>query len=225
MPVDLAALLLLACAKCTFPCTQGSRVRPASGIPCALWIQGAELIFKTRANSCRENADGRHCNDTEMLLATALMRPQPLRADTFERRFGDDPVAAVLLGEIERAVAALDQSGDRLAVAELRHADRHGNARQRLAGRTAGDVALANRATDALGDRARRGEIRAGQHRNQFLATIARRQIDLAQAIPQNFRHQAQHLVADAMTELVVETLEMIDIEQERSEEHTSELQ
>src|SRR5258708_31305386 len=36
MPVVPAALSLLACAKCTIFCTQGSRVRPASGIPCAL---------------------------------------------------------------------------------------------------------------------------------------------------------------------------------------------
>src|ERR1700745_808550 len=33
-----AALTLLACAKVHFLCTQGSRVRPASGIPCALLI-------------------------------------------------------------------------------------------------------------------------------------------------------------------------------------------
>jgi hypothetical protein len=36
-PVVPAALSLLACAKCTFLCTQGSRVRPASGVPCALF--------------------------------------------------------------------------------------------------------------------------------------------------------------------------------------------
>jgi len=35
-----AALSLLACAKCTFLCTQGSRVRPAPGIPCALIVEG-----------------------------------------------------------------------------------------------------------------------------------------------------------------------------------------
>src|SRR6185437_10499352 len=36
VPAVSAALSLLACAKCTFLCTQGSRVRPASGAPCAL---------------------------------------------------------------------------------------------------------------------------------------------------------------------------------------------
>jgi len=41
MPVFRRYLSLLACAKCTFLCTQGSRVRPASGIPCALLIERA----------------------------------------------------------------------------------------------------------------------------------------------------------------------------------------
>src|SRR5215470_6061344 len=41
MSVVPAALSLLACAKCTFLCTQGSRGRPASGIPCALFNERA----------------------------------------------------------------------------------------------------------------------------------------------------------------------------------------
>jgi len=35
-PAVSAALWFLACAECTLFCTQGSRVRPASGVPCAL---------------------------------------------------------------------------------------------------------------------------------------------------------------------------------------------
>src|ERR1700758_933831 len=38
-PVVSAALWFLACVKCTFLCTQGSRVRPASGTPCALYFE------------------------------------------------------------------------------------------------------------------------------------------------------------------------------------------
>jgi hypothetical protein len=49
VPVVPAALLMLACAKVHFFCTQGSRVRPASGIPCALSIEGADDRCKTRA--------------------------------------------------------------------------------------------------------------------------------------------------------------------------------
>src|SRR5689334_23702181 len=44
MPVFRRYLSLLACAKCTFLCTQGSRVRPASGIPCALSLRGRTLL-------------------------------------------------------------------------------------------------------------------------------------------------------------------------------------
>jgi len=44
-----AALLLLACAKCTYLCTQGSRVRPAPGIPRALLFSGAPCRCITRA--------------------------------------------------------------------------------------------------------------------------------------------------------------------------------
>ena len=39
VPAVPAALSLLACANVHFLCTQGSRVRPASGIPCALFVQ------------------------------------------------------------------------------------------------------------------------------------------------------------------------------------------
>jgi len=38
MPVVLAEPVLLACAKCTVLCTQGPRVRPASGVPRALCL-------------------------------------------------------------------------------------------------------------------------------------------------------------------------------------------
>jgi hypothetical protein len=38
--------VVLACAECTLFCTQGSRVRPASGIPCALFIEEGDVITK-----------------------------------------------------------------------------------------------------------------------------------------------------------------------------------
>src|SRR5689334_16259579 len=50
-PVVSAALLMLACAKCTFLCTQGSRVRPASGVPCALHLQEGHDRCIARASS------------------------------------------------------------------------------------------------------------------------------------------------------------------------------
>jgi len=50
VPVVSAALWFLACAKVHFFCTQGSRVRPASGIPCALFSRGPTLLQNSRAN-------------------------------------------------------------------------------------------------------------------------------------------------------------------------------
>src|SRR5690348_12411294 len=56
MSVVPAALTLLACAKCIFFCTQDLRVRPASGIPCALLVSGGMWWSKTRTHPRRENA-------------------------------------------------------------------------------------------------------------------------------------------------------------------------
>jgi hypothetical protein len=50
MPVFRRYLSLLACAKVHFFCTQGSRVQPASGIPCALSVPGASIDPRARAN-------------------------------------------------------------------------------------------------------------------------------------------------------------------------------
>ncbi|MGY4300538.1 hypothetical protein ACVWXN_008633 [Bradyrhizobium sp. i1.4.4] len=62
------------------------------------------------------------------------------------------------------------------------------------------------------------GEIGIRQHGNQLLAAIAGRQILLANFFAQHFRNQAQHLVADAMAEIVVEGLEVVDVEHQHAE-------
>src|SRR6185437_8434696 len=67
MPVDLAALLLLACAKVHFPCTQESRVRPAPGIPCALSDFEGDRRCITRTDFRRGNAEARHCERSEAI--------------------------------------------------------------------------------------------------------------------------------------------------------------
>ncbi len=54
VPVVSAALWFLACAMCTLLCTQGSRVRPASGIPCALLSRRANAPGIPRAFVPRE---------------------------------------------------------------------------------------------------------------------------------------------------------------------------
>ncbi len=48
VPGVSAALWFLACAMCTLFCTQGSRVRPASGAPCALRISEGHRFGITR---------------------------------------------------------------------------------------------------------------------------------------------------------------------------------
>src|SRR6185312_8308251 len=78
MPVDLAALLLLACAKVHFPCTQESRVRPAPGIPCALSDFEGDRRCITRTDFRRGNAEARQSRQ----LVSSLFDCRPaLRSD------------------------------------------------------------------------------------------------------------------------------------------------
>ena len=55
VPVVSAALSLLACAEVRLFCTQGSRVRPASGTPCALCFRGRLGFLQNPGRSCRGN--------------------------------------------------------------------------------------------------------------------------------------------------------------------------
>src|ERR1700751_3736 len=113
------------------------------------------------------------------------------RARPLELFFGDDPVAAVLLGKIERAIAAIDQVRDRLAELELADADRDRDAAEHLPGRAAAALGL-------------RGgpKTRPGQNDNNPLAAIAARQVDLPDALAERGCDEPQHLVTDGMTEI-----------------------
>jgi hypothetical protein len=55
---------------------------------------------------------------------------------------GNDPVASGSLGEIERAIASLDQIRHRLAELKLSNPDRDRDAGKNLPGRAAGDATL-----------------------------------------------------------------------------------
>ena len=92
---------------------------------------------------------------------------------------GDDQVAAGLLRLIERAIAAFDQVIHGFAELELTYANRHGNARQNLAGRAPCDLALGDGAANAFRRGGRCREVRAGKNGDQLFAAIARRKIDL----------------------------------------------
>src|SRR5215472_15439543 len=142
----------------------------------------------------------------------------PDRALRLEFILGDDKIASALLGLIERTVAALDEILHRLAGLKLADADRHGDARQCLAGGAAGNGALGKRTTDTFGRRRAGGKVRTGKNGDELLAAITGRKIVLAKAFAQGLRHQAQHLVADAVAEIVVEALEVVDVDQERAE-------
>ena len=60
-PVVSAALWFLACVKVHSFCTQGSRVRPASGIPCALFASSEGGDRKTRTCMSRERGRVTSC--------------------------------------------------------------------------------------------------------------------------------------------------------------------
>src|SRR4051794_11979735 len=135
-----------------------------------------------------------------------------------ELELGDDAVAAELLGQIERTVAAVDEISHRLAELELADADRHRDLRQDLAGGPPGELAVGDGASDPIGDGRAAFEIGLRHHGDQLLAAVARGKIVVADTFTQRFGHEAQHLIADAMAVIVVELLEVIDVDQENAE-------
>jgi hypothetical protein len=61
-------------------------------------------------------------------------------------------------------------------------------------------------------------EIGLRQHCDQLLATIACRKILVADPLAQCLGHQAQHLITDTVTVIVIELLEVIDVDQQDAE-------
>jgi hypothetical protein len=70
----------------------------------------------------------------------------------FETCLCDHAISPGSLGQIQRAVTALQQLSHRLPWSKLRDADRYRDARQNIAGGAAGDLTFGNRSTDAFGD-------------------------------------------------------------------------
>src|SRR5450631_172694 len=131
---------------------------------------------------------------------------------------GHDPVAAGSLGEIQRAIASLDQIRHRLAELKLSDPDGNRDAGKNLPGRAAGDATLRDCPADALGNHPATCEIGTREHGDEFFPAISSRQIDIPKPLPQHVRHQPKHLVADAVPKIVVERLEMIDVDQQDAE-------
>src|SRR6266849_7657139 len=110
---------------------------------------------------------------------------------------GHDPVASGSLGEIERAIAAIDQIRHRLAHLKLPDADGNRDAGKYLPGRAASDRTLRDGAAYALGNRRAGGEVGTRKHGDELFAAISRRQIDFSNPLPQDLCHQSKYLVAD----------------------------
>src|SRR6202035_737814 len=68
------------------------------------------------------------------------------------------------------------------------------------------------------GTRTGGGGAAPGQPANRFSPAISSRQIGFPKPVPQDVRHQPKHLVADAVPEIIVERLEMIDVDQQDAE-------
>src|SRR3546814_14577653 len=74
--------------------------------------------------------------------------------------------------------------------------------------------ARADEVAELFGDVARRFQVLAGQHDDELLAAIARREPKPVKEMLHALRDQPQHFVAQRMSPAVVEVLEMIDVEE-----------
>jgi Aminotransferase class I and II len=117
----------------------------------------------------------------------------------FQTCLRDDTISSGSLGQIQRAVTALQQLSHRFPRSKLRDADRHRDARQNIAGGAAGDLAFGNRPADAFGDGLASSQFCIRKDRDQFLAAVASRQVVLTDTIPQCLGHQPEHLIPDAV--------------------------
>ena len=115
-------------------------------------------------------------------IGAGELSPRPVLR--FEIVLGHDPVAAAFLGEIERAIAAIDQIRHRLAELKLSDADRHRDAGKHLAGRAAGDTALRDRAANTLGNRRSRWR----DQRREARRSVLPRRIEPGDRLPERVR-------------------------------------
>src|SRR5258708_36077770 len=157
-----------------------------------------------RARLCAADGEWRHGGTGELARQLAIQ---------FE--FARDAVAAGSFGEIERAVASLDQIRHRLARPKLSNPDRDRNARKNFPGRTPGDLTLRDRAANALGNHPAAFKVRAGKHGDQFFPAVPGRQISFPNAFLPYRCHQSKYLIAHTVSKIVVDCLELIDVDQQ----------
>ncbi len=143
---------------------------------------------------------------------------RPLRASGCASRQASgaaQAVAAVALGFVERLVDPSQQvvaafAGPQVGATE---ADRQ---LQRFAGVPV--VQFLHRLAQAFADHAGSLQRRAGQQDEEFLAAEAEHHVDIAQVVLDGFRHGLEGFVADGVTVVVVDPLEVVDIEHQHRE-------
>ena len=99
----------------------------------------------------RSVLDTPHARGMTALCEATTFAQLPRLALRLKVALGDHAIPAAFLGLVERAVAAVDQVFHGFAELKLADPDRHGDARQFLAGGAAGDLAVGKRRADPLG--------------------------------------------------------------------------
>ena len=79
-------------------------------------------------------------------------------------------------------------------------------------------VQFLHRLAQAFADHAGSLQRRAGQQDEEFLAAEAEHHVDIAQVVLDGFRHGLEGFVADGVTVVVVDPLEVVDIEHQHRE-------
>src|SRR5712675_2977127 len=196
-----------------------SRVGDAGGRPHRGKMRKMRCL-KSRLDAARPDAGGVQVQGMRARTKDDVKTKEPTSGAlgggvALDIAFGDGAVAAAMFSRIQGAVASFEQAGEGLAGHELRDADRHGDARQYLAGRAACDLTFGNRLPDAFGNRRANTKVRSRQNACKLLAAVTGREVPVSHAVPEDPGYEPEHLVSELMAEFVVERLEVIDIEQE----------
>src|ERR1700680_2576019 len=138
-----------------------------------------------------------------------------------ERRSGgrrDGAIPPRLLRLVERLVTSFNQGLEALPRLELGDAGRDGYLADFLAGSSPCHAGTGDARAYSVGDLPANLKRSSGQDAHQLFATVARGKIALSNSVLQVLSDHAQNLVADLMSVLVVEFLEMIDVDQENAQ-------
>src|SRR5690606_16748261 len=122
-----------------------------------------------------------------------------------------DAVAALALGDVERAIGAFHERGVVVTRCGDDHAGAEGDAGAAAYGR---EAVRGDGGADAINADQRVVERGVRQQQREFLAAVAGKDVGLAQKLLHACDELTQHFIAGVVAERVVEFLEMIDVEQ-----------